>query len=453
MKAIKNMVFGLGAVCLLLASCDVKEPIHDTPYWDPDKITARTEELPAWTVKLNSFPTSAPAAMPAGAFNDPISGRTTATPYFVPVPTRTPDLTAGCVYDSTTFFARHNHTAWGDTTQLQLFHLYRLQKLPSPDPDDGAIYNNATVVHDPEPLGSYKIWPWPDSLKNFRFRLENNDATGRDLFDKLKSSDPAVLSADRFAEYFKGVVLMPDPGNSSILGFSPEEGGMGITLHYHDGDRTGSYSFTTGHPDFTRLAFLNIVNNAAGTPYAVLEKQSDELPFGDAVSPDAPDGRAFLQGGAGYMVKMELPADPPGYDDDHILIRAEIELHLWHSSITDPFEPSTILYPLPAQVSLYESDADNRILAEITDRKGNPVAGHYVADPTLREDMEELGDDLDKYVIDITDYYNAVRGNSTGGGKIRVLASIPIARMPYNFDWLVIDRLPVLKVSYYPRYE
>ena len=47
------MVFGLGAVCLLLASCGVKEPTRDTPYWDPDKITMATEELPAWTVKLD----------------------------------------------------------------------------------------------------------------------------------------------------------------------------------------------------------------------------------------------------------------------------------------------------------------------------------------------------------------------------------------------------------------
>lgn len=269
---------------LLLAACDVKDPIHDPE--PPVKVTVLTEELPALTVKCDSFVTSSPRMLLLGQTDD-ITGVTRATPYFTLSPPSGAEVRADHVYDSLTFFARRGGTVWGYTTALQQIHLYRLRELPPSAP----VFNTATVPHEAEPLGSLTFWPGAGRVPPvLRFRLDKADALGREMLAMLAAGSSVMGDAAKFREYLKGLVVMADPSNTCISTLDPSTGGMGITLHWHDGGGTArSCSFVTGAAEDAPCMFMSTVNDPAGTLYSVLQQQTDAL-LTDASPTYAKDG-------------------------------------------------------------------------------------------------------------------------------------------------------------------
>lgn len=391
------------------------------------------------TVKLDSFPTSTGSTtilenLLAGKVEDPISGTTTVTPYFEIVPSGGTKVIGNIhTYDSLTFDAVFNGQSWGDTTQLQIYHLYQLQHTPELDPEDDLIYNNETVVHHPEPLGSYKTRAERERLKRFRFRL--SDEVGRDLFNKLRTSDPVLDDDFDFIRYFKGLVLMPDPNNSCILGFSSNPDSIGLTLHFHNASTELSYKFNKSRT-YNKYTFMNMVNNAAGTPYANLENQDENLLFNEAVRPNAPFGQTISQGLSGYMIKMRLPIAPAG-DKYKTIVKATIELH-------PQLYTTRGNYHRPQTIYVYKSNERNEPLSTITNAAGKAVTG------TLQQVYNRPEED--KYVINITDYYNTLCQNTDAQNDNYVIVSISLSEMNSSFNRIVIDEVPVLKV-YYAQYE
>lgn len=221
----------MAAGALLSAACDEKDLVCDPE--PPVTVTVVTEELAAWTIKRDSFPSSTPCRLLAGQVDDATSGKTTVCPYFVLSSPRSDGLWAGCEYDSVTFFARSDQTVWGDPNPLQTFHLYRLNKLLPTAP----VFSNATFGHEAEPLGTMVLYPGEGRVFDLRCRL--SDAFGRELFGMLLEGSDVLKDADLFRDYFRGVALVPDPLNTLIMGLDPSQGGVGITVHYHDGDASG----------------------------------------------------------------------------------------------------------------------------------------------------------------------------------------------------------------------
>lgn len=378
-----------GAALLTLGACDVKDPIYEPE--PPVKVIVAAQELPAQTIKRDFFPTSSPRLLLTGRTDEKFTGVTVAHPYFTLSPSSPSgvEVGAGCVYDSLTFFARFGGMVWGDTTVLQRFNLYRLKELLPQAP----VFNTATVSYGTEPLGS--LWVWARVPSDFRFRLD--DALGQELFGMLAAGSSVVRNAAEFREYFKGLILKGEQNNTCIYALDPSEGGMGITLHWHDGDAARSCSFVTGGAE--DASFMCLVNNAAGAPYDVLRQQTDALPFGDVkVGEEYPDGQAVVCGISGYMVRMELPGALPGYAEGRTPAKVEIRLHARELQSLDKPDPKdedqTIKnhwsYPLPAAVRLYETDGGNRVKDAVTDAEGRPVeavltdaeAGIYTADIT-----------------------------------------------------------------------
>ena len=378
-----------GAALLTLGACDVKDPIYEPE--PPVKVIVAAQELPAQTIKRDSFPTSSPRLLLTGTTNEKFTGVTIARPYFTLSPSSPSGVEVGkdCVYDSLTFFARFGGMVWGDTTVLQRFSLYRLKELPPQAP----VFNTAIVPYGTEPLGSLRVWVKVPS--DFLFRLD--DALGQELFGMLAAGSSVVKDAAEFREYFKGLVLKPEQNITCIYALDPSEGGMGITLHWHDGAAARSCSFVTGGAE--DASFMNLVNYAAGAPYVVLQQQTDALPFGDVkAGEEYPDGQAVVCGISGYMVRMELPGALPGYAEGRTPAKVEIRLHARELQSLDKPDPKdedqTIKnhwsYPLPAAVRLYETDGGNRVKDAVTDAEGRPVeavltdaeAGIYTADIT-----------------------------------------------------------------------
>lgn len=400
-------------------------------------IEINVHNLTTSTIKLDSFPTSQGKArygLLMGCTDDPVTGITIATPYYVITPNSIPDIDQQCVYDSISFFSTYNNARWGYFTTLQTFHLYRLTGLPLLNPKDGLIYNNYTVSYYPEPLGSYTTWPTTEKLNKFRFRLD--DVTGNDLFLKLQNKDEIIRSPQKFIEYFKGIMLAPDPSNNCILNFASAVNSLGIDIHYHRGSKSLVYTFSPNENDFSRYAFSNIVNNAAGTPYAILTKQSDNLPFVSAKRPGAINGQAVLQGGSGYLIKMKLPISPLYSVDNKKISKTEIVLKPQKQE-SIPLDYSNTM---PSTLFLYKPGTDNKILSTITDKTGNPVKGRYIHNSGNREEG--------CYIIDITDYYFSLCQQSDDTNENYVLAGIPLSEMASNFSRLAIDELPILKIYY-----
>ena len=435
------------AAILLLAACDVKDPIHDPE--PPVKVTVLTEELPALTVKRDSFVTSSPRMLLLGQTDD-ITGVTRATPYFTLSPPSGAEVRADHVYDSLTFFARGGGTVWGDTTYMQQIHLYRLRELPPSAP----VFNNATVPHEAEPLGSFTFWPGAGRVPPvLRFRLDKADALGQEMLAMLAAGSSVMGDAAKFREYLKGLVVMADPSNTCISTLDPSAGGMGITLHWHDGGGTArSCSFVSGAAEDAPCMFMNTVNSPAGTPYSVLQQQTDALPFADAARQGYPDGQAVVCGAGGYMVRMELPDALPGQAEGRTPAKVEIRWHVrqpgWYT--TPPAEGEEEIkeemtntpYPLPAAVRLYETDGDNRMKAAVTDAEGKPVDALLTdASPTYAKDGI--------YTADITHYYLSRLSRAAGQGMVALLAGVPVDELTASAGLMVMDSLPEIRVHWH----
>lgn len=431
-----------GAALLMLGACDVKDPIYEPE--PPVKVIVAAQELPAQTIKCDSFPTSSPRLLLTGRTNEKFTGVTYAASYFTLSPSSPSGVEVGkdCVYDSLTFFARFGGMVWGDTTLLQRFGLYRLKELPPQAP----VFNTAIVPYGTEPLGSLRVWVKVPS--DFLFRLD--DALGQELFGMLAAGSSVVRDAAEFREYFKGLVLKPEQNITCIYALDPSEGGMGITLHWHDGAAARSCSFVTGGAE--DASFMNLVNHAAGAPYVVLQQQTDALPFGDVkAGEEYPDGQAVVCGISGYMVRMELPGTLPGYAEGRTPAKVEIRLHARELQELNKPKPededqtikSDLTYPLPAAVRLYETDGGNRVKDAVTDAEGRPVEA-------VLTDAE-----AGIYTADITHYCLRHPGGTAagGGGNIglpeALLAGVPVDELTASSGLMPMDALPEIRVHWH----
>lgn len=430
-----------GAALLTLGACDVKDPIYEPE--PPVKVIVAAQELPAQTIKCDSFPTSSSRLLLAGKTDEKFTSITVATSYFTLSPSSPSgvEVGKGCVYDSLTFFARFGGMVWGDTTQRQTFRLYRLKELLPQAP----VFNTATVPYGTEPLGS--LWVWVKVPSDFRFRLD--DALGQELFAMLVAGSSVVRDAAEFREYFKGLVLKND-WNTCIYALDPSEGGMGITLHWHDGAAARSCSFVTGGAE--DASFMNLINHAATTPYDVLQQQTDALPFGDVkAGEEYPDGQAVVCGISGYMVRMELPGTLPGYAEGRTPAKVEIRLHARELQELNKPKPededqtikNRLTYPLPAAVRLYETDGGNRVKDAVTDAEGRPVEA-------VLTDAE-----AGIYTADITHYCLRHPGGTAagGGGNIglpeALLAGVPADELTASSGLMPMDALPEIRVHWH----
>ena len=118
--------------------------------------------------------------------------------------------------------------------------------------------------------------------------------------------------------------------------------------------------------------------------------------------------------------------------------------------------------PLPytqenkAVIQGFTLDKYSRISGKLTDLSGNSVFGYLETNPNYKEDR--------KYRIDITDYYNSMVSNGTGGIDPELNLLIGLAGSPVQvgvdeintfvgannltFQRLIVDKTPVLRIYY-----
>lgn len=261
-----------------------------------------------------------------------------------------------------------------------------------------------------------------------------DDSLGLELFDKVKYNDVYITNNHYFVQYFKGVTLIPDNNNTCIFGFSAAADSISIQLHFHDAENEKVYKFSPSVA-YSEYTYERQHNDATGTPYAALTKQTENLLFYEAARPDARYGQLVTQGLSGYAIKMRLPIAPAG-DKYKTIVKAEIELRPQPSSYRE--------IKLPETINLYQSNSDNDLISAITKPDGSAITGTLI--------REENRPEEERFVINITDYYNTLCQSNDADTKNYVIISVPADLMSGSFNRLTVDRIPVLNI-YYASYE
>jgi hypothetical protein len=180
------------------------------------------------------------------------------------------------VYDSLVLILQNNYT-YGDITLLHTLRVHQLTEIMNYH-NDMKLYNGSSFAYDPTAIGTKSIYLQnpsdPESI-NREIRVKLNDTFGSSLFNLAKDNDYHIYSNEYFKELLKGLVLVPDPGNESILGYSTNPF---MRLYYHDdADPTTSrtYDFVKRESD---IHFNRITNDRSSTNLSSLQKIYEEVP-------------------------------------------------------------------------------------------------------------------------------------------------------------------------------
>lgn len=356
-----------------------------------------------YIVRLDSFPTSTLSSLTLGKIKDPVTGETTATPYFqLYRASWDPNLTSDAnyaVFDSLTLNFTYTKTLAGDTTKIQKFSVYRLQDYPLIDIDNPYQYSNQSWPYSPDScLGSKSIYPQYDFVKRqmpyIKLDTEFGKALGQELFERMKAQDPVFggnTGGDYlfFLRYFKGLVIVPDKDNNLLASIRSDS--LFLRCHYTIGDK--AYYF-----DMPALTNKETSTSAGGSVYAFthiehspnenLRINNQPLGFNDTLS-FYKNNMGVIQGLSSYMLKIQLPyiKDVNAY---RTIIKAEVELE------TVYVEDSEI--PQAQTLGVYVMDTEGHIDYVLSDASGKePIYGY------LKQDETKPG--RYSYIIDITDYY------------------------------------------------
>lgn len=115
------------------------------------------------------------------------------------------------------------------------------------------------------------------------------------------------------------------------------------------------------------------------------------------------------------------------------MVKAEIEIkpRVWASP--------EVAYP--STISVYYTNKINEIKGVAYNSTNNPITGRYVK----TENNEE-----DRYIFDITDYYQTISRYSDSKDVRQLLLTIP--NLTSSFNRMIIKDVPVLRV-YYASYK
>lgn len=352
-------------------------------------VTIDTSTVVTTAVLIDSLETSGKNLVLVGRYTHPCWGSITATSYLpYSRPSYTTDSEEKVALDSLVFRLAYTGRFIGDTTQVQSFSIHRLTEKISLT-DAGYLYNHSSFSYETEPLTSYRFRPKPSSPDTLDIRLP--DALGEDLLTRFHSGDEAV-SSDRFEEYFKGLVLVPDAGNShSVLTFAVTDSLASMILYYHIENEWNEQRQLLFSPSATSQ-FNSITHDRSGTAMEEYPTRDVEIPSG------ALDNRSLLFGGLGWYTRLEFP-----YLNDLLQQGKQVQVE---SALLKIYpEPGTYSASnaLPDSIYLYIADENNVVTEAVTDYLGEEVqAGVLVKDETFQENTY--------YYFDVTQFMSEELG-------------------------------------------
>lgn len=321
---------------------------------------------------IDSLETTGQELALVGRYTHPLWGTVSACVYLpYSVPTYDTEADEVVRLDSLVLTLSYGGYSIGDTTQPMRLTVHRLLEKVILN-DNGYLYNNSSFDYDPEPIAAYTFKPKPGDSERLEIRLP--DELGKDMLTRLHNRDNA-LSGDRFEDYFKGLVVVPDPGVCrNIVSFSVGDTASALILRYSIEDALAQEDECVISPK-TETQFYHVDHDRTGTKMESLPAKNVEVASSEL------GNRGVLFGGIGWYSRLGFP------HLNEILQQGE-RVSIESAYLRVYPEPGTWsdFNPLPDSLFLYIIDENNVVTDAVTDYLGTEVqSGTLVKDDSFDE--------------------------------------------------------------------
>lgn len=368
------------------------------------------------TVLLDTVESSGNGYALVGSYEDDVFGKISSNSYFQ---LGAPDVFYADTiqedsYDSLTLILEYSGYFFGDSLEYQTLEVHQLlENIEVDDDDDTTFTTKTTFEYDPNPIGSITYLPRPNSDPD-TINIALDDAFGHELYELMKNDTSIFDDDDDFVDYFHGLVLTADNG-MGIVGFDASSTDLRMVLYTtsnHDNkEKKLKYTFPLYNDD---MQFNNIESDLSATSLASLSEQMTALPSEDT------DGLAYLQGGTGLAIRVDIPSLEN-------LLLLDIDVIQKVELIFSPLPGTYTDFALPPTLLLYECGEDNYV----TSSSEVAQSELSVIDYLLHENTT--------YTFDITDYVAYYFSNSYFDPDVALLMKPASYYLNSTFYRLVTD--------------
>lgn len=315
------------------------------------------------TINFDSLVTSNQSRILIGNYTDPILGKVKSESYLELTPdtynlgSSSDTETVNYVFDSIAMILKYDRYYYGDTTKTQTLNIHQLTQKIKPNIDDDSFYNNSTLTHYSNSIGSRTFYPRPIGKDSVNIQMDAS--FGKNLFDKLKNN--AFTSSDEFNDYFRGIVIKPSTANSSnVVGFTTA---CVMRMYYKQANSNSEETYTKDFKiaDLTKQ-FNNISLDKTGT---IIENLPDSR---GKLSSELTNNSAFVQSGTGVACRVDFPfiKQLKYISEKGMIVDAEL--------VIKPIKNSaSALFPIKDSLQVYECDNLNRISKILTNSDGSQM--------------------------------------------------------------------------------
>lgn len=353
---------------------------------DSKLVVLDTLTLKTATIQLDSVITSSTNRILVGGLKDSEFGDLKTQSYFSLVP-NSYIIDTKATYDSIALILRYDNYYYGDTLQTQIYKIHEItDKFEPKDKDQTQFYNTSTLAFNEDILGEQSFTPYPFKKDSINITLKRS--FGENLFNNFQNK--TVENYDDLEKIFKGITILPDNNNNSVLGFNYSSS---VVRLYYKLDE-GLDSDYDKYIDFNiQQIFNNISSNKTNTLLNPITDSEYILPSSKT------NNQMYIQAGTSLNMRVEVPyvRDLTSLESDNggTVINATLKMYLNPNSYNENISPIESL-------AVFIIDNKNRFISQYTGPEGSPIYA------TLSSYDEELGYD-NYYSIDITSFIQEVQ--------------------------------------------
>lgn len=321
---------------------------------------------------IDSLETTGQGLSLVGKYTHSLWGSVSASAYIpYSTPSYSTDADETVRLDSLVLSLSYGGYSIGDTMQDMRLTVHRLQEKIFLN-DNGYLYNNSSFAYDPQPIASCTFRPRPGEGRRLEIRLP--DELGEDLLTRLHRRD-AQMGSDRFEEYFKGLVVVPDDEVCrSVVSFSVGDTASALILYYSIEDAIAEQAECVITAN-TEKAFYHLDHDRTGTDMEGLPLKKFEVSSGEM------SNRGVLFGGIGWYSRLAFP-----HLNEIMQLGERVSIESAYLKIYPEVGTWSEFNPLPDSLYLYIIDENNVVTDAVTDYLGEEVqSGTLVEDITYRE--------------------------------------------------------------------
>ena len=351
-----------------------------------DTLTVRSS-----TTLIDSIETSTSSRLLLGGIKDREFGNLTAQS-FINIKPSDYTIDKSAVYDSIGLILYYDKYYYGDTLQTQTYKIHQINENFKPYSSYTSFYNNSSLSYNNNVLGELTFVPYP--RKNDSIYIPMKETFGKILFTAIQ--DGSISNYEDFYNELKGITIVPEGVNSSVLGFNKSSLTMRMYYTVKDelNESTNFYKDFTINTSSTYHFFNKTVADRSDTNLKDLKNYKDIL------NSSQTGNLAYIQSGSPLTMRVEIP---------YIRNLNTLDFKGSTLSATLKFYPTYKSYklnPIGADsLAVYIVDNKNRVISQLTDSSGNVVYGKF------NSGSDEF-DSKNYYTTDITAFVNEIQSNT-----------------------------------------